>query len=42
MRRFLIALTLTVLLAISIGVGFLVAYAPQWCESLSTAQWRSK
>jgi hypothetical protein len=42
MRRFLIALTLIVLLAVSIGVGLLVAHAPHWCGSLSTASPDSK
>ena len=31
MRRFLIGLTLVLLLAISIGVGVLVAEWPRWC-----------
>ncbi len=30
MRRFLISLTLTVLLAVSIGLGVAVATWPQW------------
>ncbi len=30
MRRFLIALTLVLLLAVSVGIGVLVAGWPQW------------
>lgn len=33
MRRFLIALTLVLLLAVSIGIGVLVAGWPQWKEA---------
>jgi hypothetical protein len=34
MRRFLIALTLVLLLAVSISIGVLVAGWPQWRSSL--------
>jgi hypothetical protein len=34
MRRFLIGLALVLLLAVSIGVGVLVAEWPRWCEML--------
>jgi hypothetical protein len=34
MRRFLIALTLVLLVAVSIGIGVLVAGWPRWQETL--------
>ena len=34
MRRFLIALTLMLLVAVSIGIGVLVAGWPRWQETL--------
>jgi hypothetical protein len=33
MRRFLIALTLVLLLAVSVGIGVLVAGWPRWQET---------
>jgi hypothetical protein len=34
MRRFLIALTLVLLLAVSVGIGVLVAGWPRWHDTL--------
>jgi hypothetical protein len=34
MRRLLVALTLVLLLAISAGIGILVAYWPHWSKTL--------
>jgi len=34
MRRFVVFLTLVLLLALSVATGWLAAYWPQWCRVL--------